>query len=306
MKRILFLLLIVYHAPLAVSAQELQARVTVGTAQLGTTVNKSVFNTLQTQLTDFLNNRKWTNDLFQPQERIPCIFVLTLTSADNQGNYKATMTIQAARPVYNSSYQSPLLNYQDMDVAFKYQQGQQLNFNESNVAGGDPLAANLTAIFAYYVYVILGLDYSSFSPSGGAAFFKRAQNISVSAPTGTGIKGWQSFDGIQTRYWIAENLNNVRYASINDILYTYFRKGLDNLYDNENEARKNILSALQSLQTLNKQTLGIMFITLFMQSRYTELIGIFKNAMPDMKSTVQQILSEIDIPNADKYANELK
>lgn len=306
MKRILTLLLIICLVSFTTQAQELQARVTVGTAQLGTTANRAAFNTLQSQLTDFLNNRKWTNDIFQPQERIPCIFILTLTSADDQGNCKATMTIQAARPVYNSSYQSPLFSYQDVDIAFKYQQGQPLNFNESNVSGGDPLTSNLTAVFAYYVYIILGMDYDSFSSSGGANFFKRAQNIVVSAPRSNDIKGWQSFDGSRNRYWIAENLNNVRYASISNILYGYYRQGLDNIYDNENDARKNIVTALQTLQKLNNQSLGIMFITLFMESRYTELIGIFKNAPPDMKATVQPILSELDIANADKYSNELK
>ncbi|HRI21929.1 MAG TPA: DUF4835 family protein, partial [Panacibacter sp.] len=151
----------------ALHAQELQAKVTVLSQQIGTTVNKNVFTTMQTQLTNLLNNRKWTGDIFQPQEKIQCNFLLNLQSVSDDNIYKATLTVQAARPVYNSTYQSPLVNFQDADVTFKYQEYQPVEFNENRVGGTDPLSGNLTALFAYYAYIIVGLNYDSFELKGG-------------------------------------------------------------------------------------------------------------------------------------------
>ena len=182
-----------------VSAQELNAKVSVMAGQIKSSVNRNVFQTLQTALTNFLNNRKWTNDSYRQQEKIVCHFLLNITQDIEPNVYRAVLTIQAGRPVYNSSYISPLLNFQDNDVSFKYIEFQQVEFNESNITGSDPAASNLTAIFAYYVYMILGLDYDSFSPRGGDLYFKRAQNI-VSVPIV--CAGWKAFDGQRNRYWL--------------------------------------------------------------------------------------------------------
>src|SRR6185312_11050149 len=147
--------------------QELNAKVTVMSGQIKSTVDKKVFQTLQTALTTFLNNHKWTKDNYQQQEKIACSFLLNLTKEVESNVYGAVLTIQAGRPVFNSTYMSPLVNFQDNDVTFKYIEFQQVEFNENSVSGTDPTAANLTAVFAYYVYMILGLDYDSFSPRGG-------------------------------------------------------------------------------------------------------------------------------------------
>src|SRR5215831_10406138 len=138
-KKIIFFLIVIICS-VSTHAQELQGKVTVLSQQIGTTVNKSVFTTLQTQLTNFINNRKWTGDVFQAQEKIQCNFLLNLTSIVDDNTYKATLTVQAARPVYNSTYQSPLVNFQDIDITFKYVEYQPIEFNENRVAGTDPLA----------------------------------------------------------------------------------------------------------------------------------------------------------------------
>ena len=247
----------------AVSAQELNAKVSVMAGQIKSSVNRNVFQTLQTALTSFLNNRKWTNDSYRQQEKIVCHFLLNITQDIEPNVYRAVLTIQAGRPVYNSSYISPLLNFQDNDVTFKYIEFQQVEFNESNITGSDPAAANLTAVFAYYVYMILGLDYDSFSPRAGDPYFKRAQNIVSGAPDGRNITGWKAFDGQRNRYWLAENFNNSKYSLLHDAYYTYYRLGMDKMYEDENEARQQMLSALNHLNTLSTDNRNLMALQFF-------------------------------------------
>jgi hypothetical protein len=214
--------------------------------------------------------------------------------------------VQAARPVYNSSYASAIVNYIDPDIQFKYVEFQPVEFNESRVQGTDAAAANLTAVFAYYAYMILGLDYDSFSPKGGDAFFRRAQNIINNAPEGKSIAGWRVFDGTRNRYWLNENLTNTRYNLIHDVIYSYYRAGLDNLYDREAEARANILQSLTQLQAFNKENANTMIAEFFVQGKVTELIGIFKKGTAEQKARAADILSAIDVVNANRYKQEIK
>ncbi len=303
-KKLLLGILVV--CALSSGAQELQAKVTVLSQQIGTNVNKNAFTTLQTQLTNLLNNRKWTGDVFQAQEKIQCNFLLNLQSAGDDNTYKASLTVQAGRPVYNTTYQSQLVNFQDVDVTFKYIEYQPVEFNENRVGGTDPLTGNLTAVIAYYVYIILGLDYDSFQLKGGAQYFQKAQNIVTNAPEERNISGWKAFDGTRNRYWLANNVTNNKLNIIHDIFYAYYRMGLDNLYSNEMNARVNILNALSKLQDFNQQNPNTMILQFFMQNRSDELIGVFKKADPGTKARAREILSKIDVGNTTKYQTELK
>jgi len=287
-------------------AQELQAKVTVLTQSLPNSINKQRFNTLQSQLTNLLNNRKWTGDTYTAQEKIECNFLLNITEASGDDNFKASLTVQSGRPIYNSAYKSPLVNFQDPDVAFKYVEYQPVEFNETRVAGNDPLSANLTAAIAYYVYIILGFDYNSFAPKGGTPYFIQAQNIVNNAPESRTISGWKAFDGQRNRYWLANNAVNTRYNVFNDIVYNYYRQGLDKMYDNAIIARENILNALTQLQTFNRENPNTMIMQFFMQSKYSELVGVFKKAPPDVRSRAANILQQIDPSNAEKYRADLK
>ena len=215
------------------AAQELRARVNVLSNRVGSNVDKKTFQTLQTALDNFINNRKWTTDNFLAQEKIDCSFLLNLESTTDANVYKASLTIQSARPVYNSSYVSPIINFQDNEIVFKYAEFQQLEFNENRVAGTDPLVSNLTAVIAYYIDIILGLDYDSFSQRGGNVYFQKAQNIVNNAPDGRNVTGWKPFDGPRNRYWLAENLLNSRYSLIHDAYYNFYRLGMDKLYEDE-------------------------------------------------------------------------
>jgi hypothetical protein len=288
------------------NAQELNSRVSVNSSSIGSNVNKNVFLTLQTAITNFVNNRKWTTDVFLPNEKIDCSFILTLQPTTDDNVYSATLTIQAARPVLNSSYQSPIINYMDKDIEFKYVQYQQLEFNENNVAGIDALSSNLTAIFAYYAYMIIGFDYDSFSPKGGDAYFQKAQNVVNNAPEDRGIAGWKAFDGIRNRYWLAENMENQRYTLIHDIYYNYYRMGMDKLYDDDKTARAALLNVLNQLNSFNTDNSNTMINQFFFQGKATELIKIFSKASPDDKARASELLQKLDLTNAGRYKDELQ
>jgi hypothetical protein len=269
-------------------------------------VDKKVFQTLQTALTNFLNSRKWTQDNYQQQEKIVCNFLLNLTKEVESNVYGAVLTIQSGRPIYNSAYMSPIVNFQDNDVTFKYIEFQQLDFNDNNASGTDPLAANLTAVFAYYVYMILGLDYDSFAPRGGSQYFTKAQSIVTNAPDGRNISGWKAFDGQRNRYWLAENFTNSKYTLLHDAYYSYYRQGMDKMYENENEARPQILNALNALNTINVDNPNLMGVQFFFLGKSDELAKIFKKSPPQEKSRASELLQRLDISNAERYKQELK
>jgi len=286
-------------------AQELQARVSINASQVGSQTDRKIFQTLQGALTTFLNNRKWTPDKFQPSERINCNFLLTIISADNNV-FTGTLTVQAARPVYNSTYVTPLINFQDEAIAFRYVEYQPLEFSENRVSGTDGLSSNLTATFAFYVYVILGLDYNSFSLRGGDPYFQRAQNIISNAPDGREIAGWRPFDGPRRRYWLMENLTNSKYSLIHEAMYNYYRLGLDNMYESEADGREAVLNALMQFTTLNNDQQNSMVVPFFFQGKSNEIVKIFKKAPPEEKQRVQEMMARLDISNANLYKQELK
>jgi hypothetical protein len=287
-------------------AQELNARVTVLYNQVSTTVDRKVFQTLQAGLNNFINKRKWTSDVFDASERIDCNFLINLTNIEETNVYRATLTVQAGRPVYNSTYLSPLINFQDNDFVFRYVEFQPLEFNDNRVMGTEPLAANLTAVLAYYVYTILALDYDSFSPRGGDQFFQKAMNIVNQAPDGRNITGWKAFDGQRNRYWLAENFMNSRYTLVHDAYYTYYRQAMDKMYEDENEARAQIINALNMLNTVHSETPNIMVIPFFFQGKSDEIIKVFQKANPQDKQRATELLQRLDITNASKYKQEIK
>lgn len=303
MRKLLFLLLL--GSLTQAHGQEIKAKVTVLSNRISTQVDKKIFTTLQNSLANFLNSRKWTTDVFQPQERIECSFLLNLDKELGQNVYSASLTIQAARPVYKTTYLTPLVNFQDDNLAFRYQEFQPIEFNENRVQGTDPYVSNLTAVLSYWVYIILGLDYDSFSPRGGESYFLKAQNIVNNAPESGDISGWKNYESLRNRYWLAENLNNNRFALMHDALYTYFRTGLDQFYEQEEEGRTGILNSLNYLQTIQSENPGSMILQFFFQGRSTELIKIFSKADQETKDRAKALLVKLDVANMQAY-KELK
>ncbi|HVE62166.1 MAG TPA: DUF4835 family protein [Chitinophagaceae bacterium] len=282
-------------------AQELQAKLTVLSNQVSTQVDKKIFQTLQTGLSNFLNGKKWTTETFQPQEKIKCNFLLSIDQDLGQNVFKASLTVQAARPIYNTTYESPILNFQDNDVVFRYVEFQPIEFNENRIQGNDPQAANLIAILVYYTNIILGLDYDSFSPRGGDPYFRKALHIVNNAPEGRDISGWKTFDGIRNRFRLAENLTDNRFAIIHDAIYTYYRSGLDIFYENEDEGRNGVLNALNFLNILNRENPNSMIMQVFFQGKTNELARIYSRANTDTKTRARELLVKLDITNANAY-----
>jgi hypothetical protein len=288
-----------------VHGQELQARLTIMADKISTQTDKKIFQTLQTTLVNFLNNRRWTNDAFQPAEKIQCSFLLNIEQDLGNNVFKGRLTIQAARPVYNTTYDSPIMNFLDDNISFRYQEFQPIEFNENRVQGNDPVAANLPAILAYYINIILGFDYDSYSLRGGDLYFQKAWNIVNNAPEGRDISGWKSFEGQRNRYWLAENLNNNRFALIHDALYSYYRSGLDIFYENEKDGRNGIMNSLNQLNTMDSENPNSMIMQVFFQGKSSEIIKIFSHASPDEKTRAKNILTKLDITNITAY-KELK
>jgi hypothetical protein len=213
--------------------------------------------------------------------------------------------VQAARPVHSTTYDSPMINFIDDDVVFRYQEFQPIEFNENRVQGNDPSASNLTAILAYYVNIILGFDYGSFSLRGGDPYFQKAWNIVNNAPEARDITGWKSFESLRNRYWLAENLNNNRFALLHEAIYSYYRNGLDKFYDNEDEGRSGIMNSLNVLNTLSNDNPNSMVLQFFFQGKSSELIKIFSKANTDTRNRARELLSKLDLTNAQAY-KELK
>jgi hypothetical protein len=287
-------------------AQELQANISVLANRVPSTVDHKIFQTLQSALYNFLNGRKWSNESFQNNEKIACNFLVNISSAGDNNTFQATLTVQAGRPVFNSSYQSPLINFQDASFTFRYVEYQTLDFNENRVQGTEPYAANLTAELAYYVYVILGLNFDSNSLRGGDPYFQKALNIVNNAPDSRDINGWKAFDGLRNRYWLVENLTNSKYALVHDAYYSYYRTGMDQLYDKEADGRTAVLNALNMLNTVNSENPGAMIIQFFFEGKSGEISKLFQKSAPDEKSRALDLLTKLDVSNINKYKQDLQ
>jgi len=287
-------------------SQEFQAKVTVNASRINTTVDKKIFITLQNQLINFINNRKWTSDVYKSTEKIDCNFVLNIENIVETNIYKAQLLVQSARPIFNSTYQAALINFQDADVVFKYVEYQPVEFNENRVGGSDAFSANLTATLAYYVNIILGLNYDSYSPKGGEKYFQKAQNIVNNAPEGTGINGWKAFDGLRNRFWLSENLTNPRNNILHTVLYDYYRGGLDKMVTNEKDAIASFIKSLTQLKSFNIDNPNSMFVQFFVQNKNIELIGVFNKGSIEDKTKAIDLLTNLDAANGSKYAEALR
>lgn len=285
--------LILFCCGLAASAQDLNARVQVLTPKIQTT-NKRIFQTLENAVKDFLNGRKWSADQILPQERIDCSFVFNITAWDGSSAFSTELQVQSQRPVYNASYTTTLLNVNDKDFDFSYTEGQSLDYTDQSFQN------NLTAVLAYYAYIIVGMDYDSFSKFGGSPYFAAAQNV-VSNAQSTSFKGWKAFDSNLNRYWLAENLNNKVYNNLRSFMYDYHRNGLDLMADNATKGRKVIAGILPVLTQLDRQRIGAMLPTVFFTSKSDELVGIFDKADMQEKIQAMNILVQADPSNGNKY-----
>ncbi|HMN32728.1 MAG TPA: DUF4835 family protein [Chitinophagaceae bacterium] len=304
-KTILFI--IIMSSALATLAQELNCKVMVNADQIQG-IDQKIFKTLEQSLTEFVNTRKWGNDNFDPKERIECVFSLLLNKPIEgvEGGYTGRLSIQATRTIYNTSYSTNLVNYVDKDIAINYLQYQTIEFNANRVSGNDALASNLPALIAYYCYIIIGLDYDSFSLKGGTDFYTNALNIVNNAPEGKGITGWKAAENQKNRFWLSEQLTNNRFAGMRDVFYKYHRLGLDLLTIDNESARSTINETIPILSKINTENPNSILMQFFMNAKSEELLNLMANATSTDKQKLVPMLSSLDVSNANKYAELLK
>ncbi|MBL4561217.1 MAG: DUF4835 family protein [Labilibaculum sp.] len=291
--RKLFILVLAFFISIPLFSQELRCNVQIVSQQIQGT-NKQVFRTLQSSAYEFMNTKRWTDHVYTYDERIECTILINLTSQLSSDEFKGTVQVQVSRPVHNSSYNSVLLNYKDDDVQFKYVEYQPLEFNEATTP------SSLTALLSYYAYIILGLDYDTYSMDGGSVYFAKAEAI-VNKMQNSNVKGWKAFESRKNRYWLVENILNNAYSPVRECLYRYHRLGLDNMAERLTESRAEIAESLRLLQKAYRAKPGSFILQIFFDAKADELVNIFSESFTDEKKRVFNILSEIDPANISKY-----
>ena len=274
------------------SAQELYANVEVNSQQVQIS-DRRIFTTLRNAMFEFLNNKIWSGYDYKQEEKIECSFLLTITEKYGD-EYKGTLTIASQRPVFNSTYNSVLLNTVDKDVEFRYIEFEPLDFYENSFTN------NLTSILAYYAYMIIGLDFDSYTLNGGDQFYQAAQNV-VNAAQNSSYKGWKSFEDQRNRYWLVENLTNPAYDPINRFFYEYHLKGLDMMYENTERGRANVLIGLKSLKKAHEERANLLIFQIISDAKRDEIINIFSEGTTTEKNEVLNIMREIDPAHYSDY-----
>lgn len=275
-------------------AQELNCNITINTDQIQGTAEKQIFEQLKKSVFEFMNNTKWTNDIFTQQERIDCSILIIIKQKVSNEDYSATIQVQSTRPVFKSSYRTPVLNLEDENFDFRFQQFTTLDFNINSFQN------NLTSVLAFYAYVILAIDYDTFSALGGTPYWQKAQTILNNAQSAS-EKGWQSSQSNKNRYWLIENTLQPVFQGIRDCLFQYCFTGLDQMFEKADEGRANILKSLDLLKPVYAARPASFNMQLFFNAKADELVNIFKGAQPEEKEKARETLMSIDPANTTKY-----
>jgi hypothetical protein len=291
------ILLYLVFFPLISQSQELNCNVQISAQKIQGS-NREVFLTMQKDVYEFMNNSIWTSNVYSYSERIDCNILINLTDQLSADEFKGTIQIQFSRPVFNTTYNTTILNFIDNSFQFRYVEFQPLEF--------DPNAhrSNLVSVLAYYAYIILGFDYDSFAFEGGTQYFQLAEKI-VSNAQNAPEAGWKPYDGSRNknRYWLVKNILDKEYEGVRKFIYDYDILGLDLMESKIGEARTNIVESLKLIQELyrKKPDPFMYFMQLVIDAKSDELVKIFSESFPEEKSRVIQILAEIDPANKTKY-----
>lgn len=291
---LVFLLFTAIHS---VQAQELKCNVTINSDQVEGS-NKSVFNTLQQSIQEFVNNSQWTNLTFQDKERIECNMLIVVKQVqDNM--YICEFTCQSRRPVYGTTYTTPILNFKDNNFAFTYQEFDRLDFQQHT------FTSNLTALIAYYCYLIIGHDMDSFSRLGGTPYFQICEDIVNAAQSAslesTEQSGWKAFDSNRNRYALINNLMDEAFKEYRQYFYDYHRYGLDEMINNVANGRARIASGIEILDKANKARPATYVINAFLDAKSDELVNIFQEGTEDERTKVYETLVNIDPTRQSTY-----
>lgn len=277
-------------------AQEISCKIDLN-SQKATTVPQSVFKTLQGQINEYMNQRVWTEDLFENNERINVNMTLVIEEELTPTTFRANLIIQSSRPTFGSNYTTALFEHVDKDIVIEYEEFQPIEFSE-NVFND-----NLGSILAFYSYFIIGLDYDSFSELGGTRYFEKAQQIINNVPPNLAGKypGWVSTENSRNRYWLAENMLSPRMRSFRKAMYTYHLDGLDLMAEDTERAKANMMTALNSIEKSNREYPNTIMMVVFINSKAAELVEVFKPSARAQRSRVYDILVRLNPANASKY-----
>ncbi|WP_299008309.1 DUF4835 family protein [uncultured Tenacibaculum sp.] len=287
---IVFLLLVAFSS----YSQELNANVIINSDKVQSS-NKQVYQTLQKALTEFINDKQWTNRNFKQQERINCAFNIIINE-QNGSNFSGTLQVQSTRPVYNSTYATPVLNINDTNFNFRYNEFDPLIYNPT------VYESNLISIIAFYAYTIIGVDADTFALKGGETYLKQAENIMLLAQS-NGESGWQNQVGKQNRFALIDNLLSSKFSALRSIYYNYHRNGFDNFADNKNSAKEAIEKSVLDLDKLHNITIGNYMIRVFLDAKGDEIVNVFSDGIPSKnQSQMLTVLNRI----APTYKNRWK
>ncbi|MEE4215944.1 MAG: DUF4835 family protein [Bacteroidales bacterium] len=280
-----------------VNSQELNCSVQVSAQRIQGS-NRQVFQTMQRAIYEFMNNTVWTNHVYSYGERIDCSIIFNLTEQLSADEFRGTLQIISRRPVYNTTYNTTMLNFVDNNIQFRYVEFQPLEFDLTMHR------SNLVSLLSYYAYLILGFDYDSFSPRGGTEMFEICERI-VNNAQNAPEPGWKPYDGSRNRnrYWLVNNVLNREYSNVRDFIYRYHIDGLDRLESSVTEARSGMIETLRLLQDVYRKRPDpfMYYMTIVMEAKKDELINVFSDAFPEEKSRAVQILAEIDPANKSDY-----
>ncbi len=269
----------------SVLAQELNATVTVNAQQIEASARER-FSSLKETLEEFINGQQWTGTQFSPNERIVCTFAITVNEIAATDVYNVSLTVQARRPVFNASYQSTLLNWRDDSVVFPYQEGQNLTYNEFS------LDNELIATLAYYCYLVIGLDFDSFSPLGGEPYLRKCESI-VSQMQSSDNRGWKAFDAKTNRHALITAMLEQAQQPYRQLWYTYHRQGLDQMAQSVDKGRAQVSSALPNLKEVRSADAMTPLLSLFIAAKQDELCNIYSEAPMTEKKQIHELLTDL-------------
>jgi hypothetical protein len=291
--RFLILFFLVILLPDPGFSQELACQVIVNADQVQST-ERAIFEEMETTFTQFMNNMKWTNDVYQMHERIRCNLNITINAMPSIGVFSANVQVQSVRPIFDTNYETIVLNFADRNFEFQYTESMPLEYVENTFNN------NLVSMLSFYAYVIIGLDRDTFSKLGGNEFFNKALNISNLAQQSES-SGWQPFDSNRNRYWLIENLTNSQLQGIREGLYNYHRMALDRFISDPEDARVQILGMLKEIEEVKDLYTNSILIISFFDAKTNELINIFKEGNIQVRRDAYNILVNVDPTKTERY-----
>ncbi|MDP4826136.1 MAG: DUF4835 family protein [Flavobacteriales bacterium] len=290
-------LLVLLFAPLAMLAQELNCTVQV-VAPTVSNVDPARFKTMEEQIKEFMNSRKWTTEDYDLKERIEVSIMVTITTAPTQTSFSGTIMVQSSRPVYNSDYKTPIFTVNDGDFDFTFLDNQIIQFSL------DQHRDNLSSVLAYYAYMVIATDDDTFAMEGGTNNYLKAQTVVANAQNAA-ESGWKASEGQRNRYWLVENIISQTFRPLRKCLYLYHRQGFDKLYTNAENSRKEIADAIIELRNIHKVRPSSYNVQLFFSTKGNELVKLFSPSPEAERQRILPILKELDPGNIKKYDTSL-